>query len=283
MHLNSDNIKAAAIATASYGIFVGSDTVVKLQSEGYPLAQTIFMVAGMACFFMALFCIVTRNPRRLIPRYPRFVITRGLILATNTAMFYYSISLIPLADAYVLAFTGPIFVALLAFLFLGERLSALATIGVVLGFVGVVIATRPAGGSFGLGHAAAVGSALLFSITLLMLRRVHHAESDLALAFVPLVIMASAALLIALFTGSIVPVALDAFLVFALGGFCQFIANILLVRAFRLGTASVVAPFQYSQIFWGSLIGYLVFGATIDVYTVIGATVIIGSGLLVLR
>ncbi|MDB5555206.1 MAG: hypothetical protein JWL86_5190, partial [Rhizobium sp.] len=61
------------------------------------------------------------------------------------------------------------------------------------------------------------------------------------------------------------------------------IANILLVRAFRLGTASVVAPFQYSQIFWGSLIGYLVFGATIDIYTVIGADVIIGSGLLVLR
>ncbi|UVC11030.1 DMT family transporter [Rhizobium sp. TH2] len=283
MRLNSDNIKAAAIATASYGIFVGSDTVVKLQSEGHPLSQTIFMVSGMACVFMALFCIVTRNPRRLIPIYPRFVITRGLILATNTAMFYYSISLIPLADAYVLAFTGPIFVALLAFLVLGERLSVLATIGVVLGFVGVVIATRPAGGSFGLGHAAAVGSAVLFSITLLMLRRVHHAESDLALAFVPLVIMAGVAFLIALSTGSIIPVALDAFLVFALGGFCQFIANILLVRAFRLGTASVVAPSQYSQIFWGSLIGYLVFGATIDIYTVIGAVVIIGSGLLVLR
>lgn len=283
MHLNSDNIKAAAIATASYGIFVGSDTVVKLQSEGYPLSQTIFMVAGMACLFMALYCVVTGNPRRLIPIYPRFVIARGLILATNTAMFYYAVSLIPLADAYVIAFTGPIFVALLAFLFLGERLSRLATIGVVLGFVGVIIAMRPAGGTLGMGHAAAIGSAMLFSITLLMLRRVHHAESDLALAFVPLVIMAGVAFLIALFTGSIVPVTFDAFLVFALGGFCQFIANILLVRAFRLGTASVVAPFQYSQIFWGSLIGYLVFGATIDVYTVIGAAVIIGSGLLVLR
>jgi len=283
MHLATDNIKAAAIATTSYGIFVVSDTVVKFQSEGYPLSQTIFMAAGMACLFMVLYCIITGNPRRLVPRYPRFVIIRGLILATNTAMFYYAVSLIPLADAYVLAFTGPIFVALLAFLFLGERLSVLATIGVVLGFTGVVVATRPTGGTFDLGHAAAVGSALLFSTTLLMLRRVHHAESDLALAFVPLVILAGAAFLIAFLTGSIVPVTFNALLVFALGGFCQCIANILLVRAFRLGTASVVAPFQYSQIFWGSLIGYLVFGATVDIYTVIGAAVIIGSGLLVLR
>jgi len=283
MYLATDNVKAAAIATASYGIFVVSDTVVKFQSEGYPLSQTIFMAAGMACLFMGLYCIITGNPRRLVPRYPRFVIIRGLILATNTAMFYYAVSLIPLADAYVLAFTGPIFVALLAFLFLGERLSVLATIGVVLGFTGVVIATRPTGGTFDLGHASAVSSALLFSTTLLMLRRVHHAESDLALAFVPLVILAGAAFLIASFKGSIVPVTSNAFFVFALGGFCQCIANILLVRAFRLGTASVVAPFQYSQIFWGGLIGYLVFGATVDVYTVIGAVVIIGSGLLVLR
>ena len=283
MHLAADNIKAAAIATASYGIFVVSDTVVKFQSEGYPLSQTIFIAAGMACLFMALYCVISGNPGRLVPRYPRFVIIRGLILATNTAMFYYAVSLIPLADAYVLAFTGPIFVALLAFLFLGERLSMLATIGVVLGFTGVIIATRPTGGTFDLGHMAAVGSALLFSTTLLMLRRVNHAESDLALAFVPLLILAGAAFLVAFFTNSLVPVAFNAFLVFALGGFCQCIANILLVRAFRLGTASVVAPFQYSQIFWGSLIGYLVFGATIDIYTVIGATVIIGSGLLVLR
>jgi S-adenosylmethionine uptake transporter len=70
---------------------------------------------------------------------------------------------------------------------------------------------------------------------------------------------------------------------FLLGGFLLFLGNILLVRAFRTGAASVVAPFQYSQIIWGAGFGLAVFGAPIELATMLGGVIVIFSGWLVLK
>ena len=283
MQTVNHNAKAALIALASYAIFTGSDTVIKLLSDGIPLAQVTFISTGLAATFIILQAVVTGKTTRLVPRFPIFTVTRAVILASETALIFYAFSQIPLTEAYVLAFLAPIFVALLAFLFLGERLSSLATVGVILGFVGVVIVLRPTSSPLELGHFAAIGSAFLFAITLLMLKRAHLDESDLALAFLPLVILSVSALMTALWYESLVSMPWQTVAIFVLGGVCMYAGNMLLVRAFRTGQPSIVAPFQYSQLFWGSLFSYFIFGATIDLYTIIGAAVIVCSGLLVLR
>ncbi|MDB5524772.1 MAG: eamA-like transporter family protein [Rhizobium sp.] len=283
MQTVNHNAKAATIALASYAVFTGSDTIIKLLSDGVPLAQVTFISTGLAAAFIVLQAIVTGKTSRLVPRFPIFTVTRAVILASETALIFYAFSQIPLTEAYVLAFLAPIFVALLAFLFLKERLSWLATIGVILGFVGVVIVLRPTSSPLELGHFAAIGSAFLFAITLLMLKRAHLDESDLALAFSPLVILSVSALMTALWSDSLVSMSWRTVAIFMLGGVCMYAGNMLLVRAFRTGQPSIVAPFQYSQLFWGSLFSYFIFGATIDLYTIIGAAVIVLSGLLVLR
>jgi S-adenosylmethionine uptake transporter len=283
MHIEKNNATAAVIALAAYAIFSGSDTIIKLLSTSVPLAEVTFLSSGLAASFMALQAILTGKATRLVPRFPAFTVTRAVILASETALIFYAFSRIPLTEAYVLAFLAPIFVALLAFIFLSERLSLLATLGVILGFVGVVIVLRPTSSPLELGHLAAIASAFLFAITLLMLKRAHLDESDLALAFTPLVILCFLALLVALWYDSIVALTWPSLAICLLGSFCMYVGNMLLVRAFRTGQPSVVAPFQYSQIFWGSLFSYLVFGVSVDVYTVVGAAVIVCSGFLVLR
>lgn len=283
MLIEHNNAKAALIALASYAIFTGSDTIVKLLSAGLPLSQVTFISTGLAAIFIVLQAILTGKTTRLVPRFPVFTISRAVILAAETALIFYAFSQIPLTEAYVLAFLAPIFVALLAFLFLGERLSLLATLGVILGFVGVIIVLRPTSSPLEFGHFAAIGSAFLFAITLLMLKRAHLDESDLALAFMPLCILSLLALLTAFWFESFAAVSWSSLAIFLLGSFCMYAGNMLLVRAFRTGQPSVVAPFQYSQIFWGSLFSYLIFGATVDLYTIVGAAVIVCSGFLVLR
>ena len=156
-------------------------------------------------------------------------------------------------------------------------------IGVVLGFVGVLVAFRPGAMGFGLGHFAAAGSALIFAVTLVMIRIAPPRESDLALVICPMVILALGSGIVTLLTtGFPVPSAGEIALVL-LAGFCLFVGNLLIVRAYRVGAASFVAPFQYCLIFWGALNGWLVFGASVELFTWIGAAIIIAAGLMVLR
>ena len=283
MNFDHANTRGAAIALVSFAVFAGADTLVKLLSERFALFQVTAGVTGLALLFLVAFAAATGKLGQVIPRDPVFAGTRGVLLAGDMMLIYYAFSTISLTDAYVLAFLAPIMVALLAAVFLGERLSVIGYCGIALGFAGVLVVMRPGQGEVHLGHFAAIGSALLFAITLLMLKRTKAHESDLALAAAPLAILSVLAVVIMMVTSGLPAPSLAEAGLFLLGGFMLFLGNILLVRAFRTGAASVVAPFQYSQIIWGAGFGLVVFGAPIELATMLGAVVIIFSGWLVLK
>jgi S-adenosylmethionine uptake transporter len=283
MTSTSHKMKAAGIALAAYGIFSMADAIVKLQSESYPLAQVTFMIEALSALILFVHAAATGTIRNLYPREPGFTYFRALLLAVETALIYYAFSTIPLPEVYVLAFLVPVFVALISFLFLKERLSLTAAFGVALGFAGVVVALRPSAGCLQLGHFAAIASAFLFAITLVMVKRAHPHESNQALTLSPCLLLGASCLIHMLFTGEWRPLTLYSFLVFLAGSLAVVGASILLIRAFRLGEPSLVAPTQYSQILWGTLLSYMLFQTGLDIYTVAGAATIIVSGLLVLK
>jgi S-adenosylmethionine uptake transporter len=245
--------------------------------------QVTFMVTVAALLLLGTYAGATGSIGSLVPRHPRLALLRALLLAVDTLLIHYAFSVLPLAEAYLLAFLTPLLVAILAFVLLGERLSPLAWSGVATGFVGVAVALRPGIAPFNLGHAAAAASALVFALSLLLLRRAKTTESDLALVATLLVVLAGTAFGASMIGGGLEPVTgadlvgAGAAGLFLLGG------HFLLVRAFRAGDASVVAPFQYSQIIWGDLFGVLIFSAPIELHTMIGALIIVVSAWLVLK
>lgn len=277
------NLRAALLVLLAFSAFSGTDALVKRLTESLPVPQVTAMITLVALLLVILAAAATGRAGALWPRHPGLAVLRAVLLAGDTLLIYYAFSALPLADAYVLAFLTPVLVALLAALFLHERLSRLAWLGVFAGFAGVIVALKPGETALTFGHAAALGSALLFALSLVLLRRAKAGESDLALVASVLVVLTLLSLATALAAGTFTAVTMGLSGLASLAGLLLFTGHMLLVRAFRLGDASVVAPFQYSQILWGCLYGALFFGAPVESHTLAGAAIIILSGWLVLK
>lgn len=277
------NLRAVLVVLLAFCVFSAADALVKLLAQRFAVPQVTFMVTAAALALVVAQAAITRNGGILLPRYPGLALLRALLLAADTLLIHYAFAVLPLAEAYLLAFLTPLMVAVLAFVLLGERLSMLAWSGVLIGFVGVAVALRPGVEPLNLGHGAAVGSALLFALSLILLRRAKPGESDGALVATLLAVLTLLAFVVAIINGGLTPVTGTDVGLACLAGALMFAGHMLLVRAFRIGKASIVAPFQYSQIIWGMLYGALLFATPVEFYTLAGAAIIILSGWLVLK
>lgn len=277
------NLKAILIVLLSFAVFSGTDVIVKLMAEDLPVTEVTCLVTAFALAFSLAQGLAAGRARDLLPRYPRLALVRAGLLSVDTLLINYAFSRLPLSDAYLLAFLTPILVAVLAAILLGERLSHLAWAGVVLGFCGVALALRPGVEPVNLGHAAAIGAAICFSLSLILLRKARAAESDAALMVTLMSMLVLMSLILTLVNGGAVMPSLQQLGTAGLGGLMAFLGHFGLVRAFRMGDASVIAPFQYSQIIWGCVFGALIFGSPVEPMTLAGAAVIIFSGWLVVK
>lgn len=277
------NTRAAGIALFAFAIFSGADALIKLLAIDLPAPQVTLITTVVGLVLLLGHAAARGRLRNLMPLHPGLAVTRALLLGADTILIHYAFKLLPLSDVYLIAFLAPIMVAVLSFLLLGERLSRLAWLGVVFGFIGVTVALRPGAAELGIGHAAAFASTIFFALSLLLLRRANVAESDEALVATLLVVMVPLTLVTTLGSTGLSPMNFNHVIIAIAAGALGLAGHALLVRAFRVGEASVVAPFQYSQIIWGCLYGLLLFAAPIDPYTIAGAVIIILSGWLVLK
>lgn len=282
MNSQTHNLRAASLAFIAFTAFSGADTIVKTLSARIGVYETTFFLSLFALVFLAGQSLMRGQGRQLLPVYPKLAFGRAVLLSMNTLLIYYAFASLPLAEAYVLGFLSPILVAVVAFIMVGERLSLRGWLGVVLGFAGVVWVLQPGAAPLSAGHVAALGSALFFAVAQVMLRRAKADESDRALVVALMAVQACLAGLLTLYYGVAALQWQDAALA-ALGGGLIAFAQTMIVKAFRLGSAAVVAPVQYSQIFWGLFYGALLFNAPVEMHMLTGAAIILISGWLVLR
>jgi len=182
-----------------------------------------------------------------------------------------------LADVYAILFALPLFMTALSVPVLGETVGWRRWSAVLVGFVGVLVILRPASGLFGPPALGALFGALVHGCSLLLLRRMHGIDPPEAFG-----IWGNGLSVIA--TGSVLrwlwraPPATDP----ALHSFAGAIAGdgfFLLVLAHAKAPVAVLAPFRYSQMLYGIALGALLFGDLPDPGTLVGATILVGSGL----
>jgi drug/metabolite transporter (DMT)-like permease len=215
-----------------------------------------------------------------------YVVRCGIGITSLTANFY-SMTALPLATAAALSFTRPLFLVVLAILFLGETVGWRRGLATMTGFGGVIVLLHPGAGpaqnvSIPLdGAVAAVYAAFSMAVVLLLVKRLSKTEHPVTLLF--WFTLASAA-------GTAGPAALvwhDPFQIqwakLVAVGLLGSLAQYAIFRAYQLGEASVVGPVDNSQMIWAGLIGSLFFGEIPDGFTAAGVLIILASTVGVLR
>jgi len=273
------NLSGAALGLGAMGAYASHDAIIKLLGASYSPLQTAFFVALLSLPVLAV--VAARRPSvSLWPRHPGWVGLRSVCMMLNVLSAMTAFALLPLTQVYAILFTMPLLITLLSVPMLGERIGPHRLVAVLLGLVGVLIVLRPGQAQLGLGHLGAVVSALCGSMTAVIARRLGGAERTLVLVLWPVLLNLAVCALALPFVYRPMPGAdLGLAGLVALFGLIGAVLNVL---AYRTAEAAVVAPMQYSQILWATLYGWLLFSEMPDGATLLGITVIVGSGLYIL-
>src|SRR5579885_172660 len=216
---------------------------------------------------------------RMAPR-PGLQLLRLVLSSAESALFYWAVVYLPLADVVTFYLAGPIFVTAFSAIFLGEQVGWQRWSAVIAGFVGVVIALRPSAATFTLPALIALTGSLFFAFLMIVTRAVRG-TSDLVLVTGQMIGALAVGAFLAPF-GWVTPNLRD-FSLLALVGFVVMFAHACVNRSLKLAPASVVVPYQYTFILWAIVLGYLVFGDVPDAPLLIGAAIIVAAGTFILR
>jgi drug/metabolite transporter (DMT)-like permease len=270
------------LALAAFALFTGMDTSIKLLGGRYHVLQVIFVNSAFGLATVLVIAGLRGGYARLRTTQPRLHALRWLVSLAGGAAFFWCYPRLSLADIYAVIFTAPLLITALSVPLLGEQVGWRRWSAVAVGFAGVLIILDPGHGAVTLPAAVALLGATFHALNMILVRKlgarpepveilglVGNALSLVALAPVMLLVWR---------TPSLHDLGLSAF-----AGTIAGSGFLLLAQAFRSAPAALIAPFQYSQMLYGILAGLLVFGDVPQPRMLVGAAIIVLSGLYILR
>lgn len=278
-----ENLRGAAWMTAAMLGFAFEDMFIKLLAGSLPAWQIVLIlgIGGSAAFGAAVRAQGHALVSRAAISAPVMVRNIGELVATLS--FVTAIALIPLGTASAILQATPLVVTLGAALFLGEQVGWRRWSAIIVGFVGVLMIIRPGLEGFDAYSLFALLAVLGLAIRDLATRRVPAEVTSTQVSFWAFLVLIPASILLGLATRNplVMPQGLDWVFIVAIVmlGVCAYYA---VVAAMRVGEISFVTPFRYSRILFALIIGLVVFSERPDTLMLLGATLIVGSGLFTL-
>jgi drug/metabolite transporter (DMT)-like permease len=278
----SDESFGTAVTFLMFGVVagLGLDLCAKWLLASYALEQFVFL---RSLFALLIFLLIARwygGYSSLLTKRWRWHILRTLLASGAMFGFFYGLSNMPLVNALTLGFTAPLIVTALSVPLLGEHVGWRRWVAVSLGFIGVLIILRPGAGLMDLASAAVLIAAICYAGLALSARKLGATESSFALSVY--VILGPLSISAMRVPGNWKTPDLEDGLLFALAGVCSACAWIGIVGGYRRAPPAVLAPFEYSALIGAAVAGYLIWGEIPDRWVVIGALIIIGSGLFII-
>lgn len=213
--------------------------------------------------------------------YPARHLARNVVHYGAQYSWFVALGLIPLAQVISIEFTMPIWTAILAVLFLGERMNTWKIAAIVFGILGVLIIVRPEAGSIDPGQAWALASSLGFAVSVVMIKALTRTDSVVRILFWMLVIQAVLGAVPAYLVWQPVPAHLWGFMLAV--AFCGTFSHYCMTRAMQYADATVVVPMDFIRVPATAIAGWLIYAEGIDTFTVAGATLILLGNLLNLK
>jgi drug/metabolite transporter (DMT)-like permease len=269
-----------ALALLAFVLFSSMDAMIKWLSAGYPVHEMLFFNATFSLIPLALMTARAGGLNQLRTGRLRLHLLRGACGMTAAFSAFTAYSLMPLADAYAFIFATPLLITVLSVPLLGETVRWRRWSAVLVGFAGVLIMLQPGSGSLDFAAGAALLAASASALSIVLVRKLSATETTASIAFYTnaVVIIATGC---ALPFGFVPPTLADLALM-ALAGLAGGSAVLFLIAGYRRAPAAVVAPFQYSQMLWGVVLGYLLWGDLPAAAVAVGASIVVASGLYIL-
>ncbi len=263
-------------------MFALMDTAMKLLSARYPALQVAALRALCSLPLVAAY-VAWRGAFRGIFRVRWSMhLLRGVLGILMLALFAYGLRQLSLAEAYSIFFIAPALITALSVLLLKERVNLARWIAIGVGMCGVLVVLRPSGAGFltvgGLAVLASAGCYAISAITVRVLARTDRNEHTVFWLIVLIAVGGTA-----LAAPNWVPIPASEIPLLSGLALSGFIGQLAITEAFSRGEASSVAPFEYSALAWGVGMDWLLWRALPDSWTLLGAAIIIGSGLYLIR
>ncbi|MBX2833859.1 MAG: DMT family transporter [Micavibrio sp.] len=275
----SKSYHAILICIAGFIGFSLSDALRKYLALSIDIPDILFWQAALGLVFLLIFSPLVGGVSSLYKaKNMKWLILRGLIMAANTYLAMNALAAIPLMDANTIWFMMPFVTSLFSAVLFGEKLGPKRLAAIAIGFLGGVIAFRPGFTELGPGYLFAFASMFTFTFSNLIAKKAGGGRNLLPYGVYPL----SFVMLLSLYLNDW-QIALDfpplIWGIMFIVGAVYAMGLMLVSLAFQMGDASVIAPYQYTQGFWALFYGYIIFGDVPDIFKIIGASVIVGSGL----
>jgi drug/metabolite transporter (DMT)-like permease len=271
-------ILSTVVATTCFAILNGMSKT--LSTSGYPVIEVIWARYFFAFLFM-LAMFLPRNGKQLFTiRRLDTQIVRGMLLFFSSYLFFHGVVYLPLATASAISLTSPLIVTAMSSRLLGEQVGVHRWAAVGVGFIGALIVVRPGHAQFDWHVLLIVGSTISSSFYQLFSRRYGQTERPDASATVATIVGTVAASPLLPFEW-VTPTVGWHMAVFVGMGIMAGTGHYFLTIAYSQAPAAVVSPFNYTQLIGATIMGYVVFHDFPDLWTWVGAAVIIGSGLYV--
>jgi drug/metabolite transporter (DMT)-like permease len=278
--LSANHRGALWMIAASFGFTVNSALVKALTAAGLDVFQIAFARA-LFSFALVVPFLLRAGPGALRTRHPAIHGIRAFAGAAAMVCGFYAVGRLHLADFTALTFTQPLFVTLMAVILLGERVRWRRWLATAVGFLGVLIMVRPGASAFDPAALVALASVSGIAVAVCLVKRLPEGEShatmlayfclmSLAITVVPAVIYWT-------------PPSATQWLLLAGVGTLGVASQAMIIRAYRSGEASFVAPFDYLKLILAGLIGFLLFDEVPGPWTLLGAAVIIAAALYIAR
>ena len=278
----SGNLRSIYAMLAAVVFFSMMDTCMKLLSAHYPAMQ-VAALRSLSSLPLVCAYLVWRGAHRTVLRIRWSLhLLRAAIGIAMLALFAYGVRTLSLAEAYSIFFVGPILITALSVFVLKETVDARRWIAIAVGMGGVLVVLRPTGeGVLSLAGLAVLASAVGYAVSAVSGRVLARTDRSEHMVFWLMLLMSIGA-------GALAApgwVRVEAAHLPLLGGLAVsgFLAQLAITEAFNHGEASVVAPFEYTALAWAVAIDWLMWKTLPDEYTLLGAAIIIGSGLYLIR
>jgi drug/metabolite transporter (DMT)-like permease len=270
-----------ALVTATTLMFAVLDTSAKWLVQTLPVLQVVWLRFLVHTLLTAAVFMPSMGTRLFVVSNPRLQLLRGVMLAVMTALNFFALQFLQLAETGAVQFSVPILIALISAWLLGEKLDAKSWIAIGIGFLGVLIIIRPGSHGFHPAIFLSILNACLYAGFNLMTRRLVGSDNpvttQLASAAVATLLLAPLALWHWQW-----PEGWQTWLIVVAAGVSGGLGHIASAMAHRYATAAVLGPFLYQQIIYMTLGGWLVFGQIPDSAVAFGACIVVLSGLYLL-
>lgn len=276
----SANHKGALAALFAFLVFSSHDALIKQLGGSYTSFQIIFFAVLFSFPLTTLMLVQDKTSDTLIPHVPVWTFTRTIAVVIGGISAFFAFSALPLTDVYAILFSVPLLITALSVPILKETVRLRRWIAVAVGLVGVLVVLQPGSVTLTLGHGAALLAAICSAFGSVVVRKIGQQERPVVLLIYPMlgqfVLMAMA------LPWVYVPMTATDLALVALVAIFGHMAMRIMIKAYGMAEASIVAPMQYSQIIWATIFGALFFNELPGLNTAMGAGIIILSGLYIL-